>query len=280
MYLKVGPKIAVTGADGSVGRAVLERLLGTRARTIALTRGVHELPSTRTVVGPLDSPGAEVAIKESDYVVHLAGTLYPLGANSYHAANVGTAQAVARAVRGSKVKRILFLSYVGASEDAKNPYLRMKGIAERLLAETGKELVVFRCTHIIGSPEAPGPTGERMISRKPPIVLGTGRQMVAPVYVGDVISALEAAMTGGSAGIYELAGPEPMSLDELVRLLNRDPKVPIRHIPPWLARVLGRIVPGLPGPLVDVMLSDSLGDSSRATAQFRVKPTSLRSIWS
>ena len=280
MYLRVGAKIAVTGANGAVGRALLESLEATRMRTVALTRTAHRLPATQEVVGPLDSPDALAALQESDYVVHLAGTLRPTGNNSYHAANVQTTETVARALRDSAAKRVLFLSYIGASADAKNAYLRTKAMAERLLAGTGKDLVVFRCTHIIGPPEAPGPTALELIAEgRPPTVLGSGRQVVAPLYVGDVVAALEAAIAGGPPGVYDLAGPEGMSLDDLVRLLNRNPRIRIRHIPAPVARMLGRFLPSLPGPLVEVMVRDSLGDPSRAIAAFGLKLTSLREVW-
>ncbi len=280
MYLRVGAKIAVTGANGAVGRALLESLAATRMRTVALTRQAHRLPAARQVVGPLNSPEAFAALRESDYVVHLAGALRPMGTNSYHAANVQTTEAVARALRGSAVKRVVFLSSVGARGDAENAYLRSKAMAERLLAGTGRELVVFRCTHIIGPPEAPGPLALELIAEgKPPTVLGGGGQVVAPVYVGDVVAALEAAMAGGPPGVYDLAGPEQMSLDDLVRLLHRNPKIRIRHIPAPVARMLGRFLSSLPGPLVEVMVHDSLGDATRAIVAFGLKLTSLREVW-
>lgn len=221
------------------------------------------------------------AIREAAYVVHLAGTLRPVGTNSYHAANVETAQAVARAVKDASAKRVLFLSYVGASEGARNPYLHTKALAERMLAETGKDLVVFRCTHIIGSPAAPGPTALAMLARlgRGVTVLGSGRQAVAPVYLGDVVFALEAALGDGPPGTYELAGPGRMSMDDLVRLLNRNPEVAIRHLPGWAARVLGVLLPTMPRPLVEVMVRDSVGDPSRAVAAFGLQLTSLRTIW-
>ena len=212
---------------------------------------------------------------------HLAGTLRPARGDTYESANLETTRAVADAVRDSRVRRVLFLSYPGADESARNPYLRAKAQAERMLRETGKELVVFRCTHIIGPPEAPGPTARSMVAErgKAVPVLGNGRQTVAPLYLGDVVSALVAAATTGAAGTYELAGPQRMSLDELVRLLNREPQARIRHLPTGLARLLGRFAPSLRGPMVDVLLRDSVADPTRAVTEFGLGLTSLRTVW-
>ena len=272
--------IAVTGANGLVGRALLKRLQQTSAHVIALTRNAVELPANRTVTGPLNSPSALAALGGATYVAHLAGILFPIGKDSYRSSNVEATETVARALKNGKTRRVLFLSHVGASEGSKNIYLRTKAAAERLLIETEKEVVVFRCTHIIGPPEAPGPFALSLLKkqRKKAGVIGSGRQIVAPIFVGDVVSALVSAMKGGSPGIYELAGPEQMPMDDLVRLLNRNPAVPISHLPNWAARMMS-FLPILPFPFVDMILHDSVGNPAQATATFSLRLTSLRTVW-
>ena len=273
--------VVVTGANGLVGRALLKKLQNTQVYTIALTRNPVELTANRVVTGPLDAPPALAAIGGADCVIHLAGTLFPIGKSSYWTDNVLAAQTVANAFKDSKATRILFLSHVGADENSKNQYFRTKAQAERLLTATGKETVIFRCTHIIGFRESPGPFALSLIAKpgKKAGILGSGRQVVAPLYVGDVVMALIQAMTAGAPGIYELAGPDRMALDDLVRLLNRSPEVPMSHLPNWAARALGTVLPMLPSAFVDVVLQDSVGDSSRAKATFGLKLTSLRSVW-
>jgi len=281
MALDQTKTIVVTGANGLVGRALLKRLQETQAYVIALTRSPVELPANRIVTGPLDAPSAIAAIGGADCVVHLAGTFFPIGKSSYWADNVVATGAVANALKDSKAKRVLFLSPMGANEDSKNQYLRTKAQAERLLKATNKEVVIFRCTHLVGTHESPGPFALSLVAKpgKKAGVLGSGRQIVAPLYLGDVVTALTLAMTKGSPGVYELAGPEQMSVDELVRIVNRNPEVPISHLPNPIARVLGAVLPMLPGAFVDVVLKDSIGDSSRAKSTFGLKLTSLRSIW-
>lgn len=276
-----GEIIAITGADGQVGRALLERLRNMGVRTTALTRQPVELPATRTVRDPLDGEAARAALKEADIIVHLAGTLRPSGRNSYETANVETTRAVVQAVREGKARRILYLSYVGADEDSANAYVRTKGGAERVLTESGREVVVFRCTHIIGPPDRPGPTADAMLAKpgKAVGVLGTGRQAVAPIYLGDVVSAIVSATQGGVPGTYDLAGPDTMTMNELVGLLNRNAAVPIRHVPGWMARMLGFLVPSLPRPMVQVLLADSVGDASRTCQTFGLTLMSLKRVW-
>jgi len=274
-------RITVTGANGQVGRAVLQRLRDSSVETVAITRGVGNLPATRTLPCGFDAERTFRAIHEADAVIHLAGTLNPQSSNTYYGANVATTAAVAEAARNSNVKRIVFLSSVGADECSSNEYLKTKAQAERLIGSTRIPSVVFRCTHIIGSPEAPGPTASALLSRDGDTIkiLGSGRQMVAPLFLADVVSAILMALDKGRGGLYELAGPERMSMDDLVRMLNRDNDVPVRHLPERLARFLSKIHPHLPTPLVEIMVKPSIGDSSAAVREFGFALTPLSQVW-
>jgi nucleoside-diphosphate-sugar epimerase len=129
-------------------------------------------------------------------------------------------------------------------------------------------VTVFRCTHIIGPPSSPGPTAASLLATGNNFVtvLGNGKQRVAPVYLGDVVAAIEAAISSGQAGTFDLQGPEEMSLDDLVRRLNGPAKVSIAHVPAVVARLLPFVGPKLPGPLIDVMLKDCR--SEHPTAHF------------
>jgi nucleoside-diphosphate-sugar epimerase len=111
-------------------------------------------------------------------------------------------------------------------------------------------------------------------------VLGNGKQRVAPVYLGDVVAAIEAAISSVQPGTFDLQGPEEMSLDDLVRLLNEPAKVSITHVPAVIARLLRFVGPKLPGPLIDVMLNNCRSDHPTAYEVFRVSLTSLDRVWS
>jgi uncharacterized protein YbjT (DUF2867 family) len=274
--------VAITGADGHVGRALLRRLAQSQVETVALVRRpVDRLPASAIVVDELDGPDAQEAMAGADVIVHLAGTLQPTGENSYQKANIGTAAAVAQAVAGSRrTQRIIFLSYLNADPRAGNDYLRTKGIGEQILISSGADVVVFRSAYIIGSPDAPGPqaAGLQAENGKSANVLGSGRQQVTPIYVADVAAFLEAALTRGNPGVYPLAGPDTMSMDELARLVN-PAGCRLRHMPAFLARLLSYVVPSLPRPLVDVLVEDCRGDAARAQSEFGHAPRSLAEVW-
>jgi nucleoside-diphosphate-sugar epimerase len=197
----------ITGATGQVGRATIDALVRRGIRPTALIRGTAQLEGCVTISDWLVSDRAVAAIERAPTVVHLAGTLNPAD-RDYERSNILPTQRVASAVRPDRTRSLVFLSYVGASEQSSNRYLATKARAERLLRETGAPLTVIRCTHIIGSPSSPGPTAASLLAKgkNSVTVLGNGRQRVAPVYLGDVVAAIEAAIISGQAGTFDLQG--------------------------------------------------------------------------
>lgn len=242
--MRTGP-IAITGASGHVGRALQAHLAG--------------LPNEIRPVGRDDDLAG--ALHDAEVVIHLAGTLAPAKGDTYESANLGTARAVASAVTGSAVQRIIDMSYVDAAPDADNAYLHAKGLGERALAETGVPLLVVRCPWIFGPAEDPGPSFAPFLAHGggAVTVIGRGDQRIAPVYVEDVAEALTRAALEPRAptGTYALAGPQELTLDAMIELLN-GAGTRERHMPPSVARLLAHLVPALSPTLVDVLLRDSL----------------------
>src|SRR5688500_7695296 len=189
-----GGPIVITGASGHVGGALRRRLAAGPSEIRALTR--HGV--TRQ------------AFRDAQAVVHLAGTLLPGRQSSYAQANRTTVSETVAALRGSSVERVVFLSYGGADPHTNNAYLRAKGEAEELLYRSGHDCVVFRCTHIFGPADDPGPTIGALIARRGHSVwvLGDGCQRVAPVYREDVVDAIVAALDPSTYhGRFDLPAP-------------------------------------------------------------------------
>lgn len=242
-----GP-VAITGADGHVGRALRRRLDG--------------LPNPVRALGRFDDWSA--AMRDADAVVHLAGTLQPRRPDTYETANVATAQRCLDAVAGSTTRRLILLSYVGADPAASNRYLRTKGLAEQLAESADVASVVLRSTLVYGDADDIGPSFATY--RTGPggtvWVLGDGRQRVAPIHVDDLADVIIAAALDPAAptGTFDISGPAVYTLDGFVRRINPR-RVTIRHLPTAAARLVARVVPQLTPALVDVLTGDSVTDN-------------------
>ena len=266
MAWRTGP-VAVTGASGQVGSRLLRRL--------------DQLPNQVRPLGREDELAS--AFGDADAVVHLAGTLQPRKPNTYRAANLDTALATAAALARSAAQRVVFLSFLTARPDASNSYLRFKAEAEEALRSTGIPAVTFRCDHIYGPPDEPGPTASAFVAKRGSIMLlGGGNQQLAPLYRDDVVEAiLHAALDPETPiGTFQFAGPDTMSAKQFVRLLNSD-SIRIRRTPATLARLLGHVVPTLTPELVDIMLGNAVPteDVAATARRFGVELHHLADVW-
>jgi NADH dehydrogenase len=263
--MRSGP-IVITGASGHVGTALRQRL--------------EREPNEVRAPGRDDDLAA--AIRGAEAVVHLAGTLAPARGDSYDAANLETARAVAAAVEHAAVQRIVDLSYVDADPRSPNAYLRAKGEAERALADTGVALTTLRCPWIFGPPGDPGPSFAPFLAHggRPVTVIGRGDQRMAPVFVTDVAEALTRAALDPEAptGTFALAGPQELTLDEMIGLLD-GAGVRERHVPPSVARLLAHLSRQLNPTLVEVLLADSLPHDPPAAPALGLELRSPQSVY-
>jgi len=273
--------IVVTGANGQVGTRLLERLQGDDINVTGLVRRSSGVACGLVVADWMHADEAAELIASADGIVHLAGTLAPKDGD-YEAANVGPTERIIDSLKPRSAARVIYLSYVSASGTSTNAYLRAKGRCEKLLSSASAQVTTFRCTHIVGEPDQPGKTAQTMLAApgKVATVLGSGRQKVAPVFIGDVAEAIIRAIKQPKYGTFDLPGPQTWTMDEFVRMINRSADQKIRHLPEWCAKLLAFVVPALHRPLVEVMCDDSVGDPEPVAEAFALELTDLAKQWS
>jgi len=287
--------VVITSANGATAGLLIPLLRAKGYHTVGLIRREAAIGTDETVTDWMGAAGAggeagaalsnaaRHALAGADIIIHLSGDANAKNKAAYREANYTTTRLVADAIRGNgKKQRIVYLSYANASVKKKNLYLRYKGEAEKLLMDTGKEVVIFRCPVIVDAPGTASKMDELFIARKGKAVpvIGNGLLKMRPVYRGDVARVVVAALEKGRPGIYELSGPEEMSLNSFIRLANRDEDVKMRHIPGWMAFVLSYIIPGLSSTFVDLMLHHTASVYDPATyREFGAAPTSIIQIW-
>jgi NADH dehydrogenase len=230
--------ILVVGGSGFVGRHLVAALAGRGARVTVPTRRRERakhlitLPTVEVVETDVNAPGAlEGLAAGRDAVINLAGVLHSRrgrrserGPNDYGPdfahVHVELAQAVLAACRAAGVRRLLHMSALGADPRAPSEYLRSKGIGERaMLAAEDLAVTVFRPSVIFGPEDAFLNLFARLAQWSPVLVLACPQARFQPVYVGDVVRALVAALEAREAfgKGYDLAGPRQYTLRELVQ---------------------------------------------------------------
>ena len=290
--------IAITGANGAVGKALIERLGGNTAigpvRLRALVRDVgrsehlRDLPADLMEVDYDDAQSLERAVDGADCVAHLAGSLVPRAGDSLLGANLLTTKNVAEASKNCGVKSFVFLSFPGADSSSHNEYIRTKGRAEDVIAEHFASGAIFRVPMILG-PDTPAMNQIKRLLRSSavPLVAG-GAVRIQPIYLGDVIGAIEWAIRHPEAplGRVNLAGPETLFYRELLlraglRLGRRPRILTIPRGPARLASsVISRFSPSSPmsRTVFDVIFYEHLCDDEEAGSDAPIARTGVDEI--
>lgn len=232
--------ILLTGATGNVGGALLRRLTATGAPVRAFVRNPRRLGSERVRVqialGNLSDPDSfRNALRGVDTVVHLAAAIRDQPQASIEELNGVATLRLVRAAERAGVERFIFFSAIGTSLHAPARFFRAKAQAERAVQESDLETVVFKPS-IIYAPRDPWITLLGALSMLPMVpISGSGDAEFEPIWADDAAAAVTAVLDGrgDGRGLYELAGPELLTYDDIVRVVLRARKRRRRllHVP-------------------------------------------------
>ena len=173
----------VAGATGFVGRAVVAEL-----RRRGWTAVAHVRPDSRelakwqahfaaigaslsTAAWQPDALTEALADTRASHVFCCIGTTQTrMGrdgklANSYEAVDFALSRMLATCCAGRPtVRRLVYLSSLGAAKNAASPYLRWRWLAEQAVIESGVQYTIARPSLIVGLRDEPRPL-ERVSSR-------------------------------------------------------------------------------------------------------------------
>jgi uncharacterized protein (TIGR01777 family) len=242
-------RVAVTGATGTIGRALVEALLDRGDAVTVLTRNparaAEALPDTHTVEwrDPVSQPAPAEALNGRDAVVHLAGEPIAQRWNAdvkraiRESRELGTRNLVAGLRAAEPPPGVLVsqsaVGYYGPRGDerldenapAGSDFLAGVVAAWEREARAAEELgvrVVNTRTGVVLSE-----SGGALAKMLPPFKLGVGgpvaggRQYIPWIHLDDVVGVMLRAIDDESlSGAVNLAAPEPVTNRELSRTLG------------------------------------------------------------
>lgn len=144
--------LALTGATGFVGQAVLDEAERRGLAVRALTRRAQAArPGVTWVAGDLTSEAAMAELAtDADAIVHVAGLTSSHDPNAFVSANVAGTAALIDAARAARAKRFVFVSSLSAREPTLSAYGASKAEAERLVEASGLDWTIVRPPGVYG----------------------------------------------------------------------------------------------------------------------------------
>lgn len=215
-----GSVVTVFGADGFVGRYVVQALLARGARVKAAVldtnnamhlKPLGNLGQVELIAADVRKPGSVfAALEDSDAVVNLVGSFADMDAINGEGA--GTVAAAAKAAGATS---LVHISAIGADADSDAKYARSKAAGEAAVREVFSNATIIRPSIIFGREDKFINRFAGLIRALPMLPVFGADTKFQPVFVGDVAHAVATALNGAGGKTLELGGPETYSMLEL-----------------------------------------------------------------
>jgi uncharacterized protein YbjT (DUF2867 family) len=209
-------KIVVIGGTGLVGSKVVRALQAQGHEAMAA--------SPRSGVNTITGEGVEKALTDSNVVIDVSNS--PSFEDTAVLAFFETStRNLLAAAAAAGIQHYVALSVVGAGRLAQSGYFRARIAQERLIRESGLPYTIVHATQIF---EFLGGIADAATEGK---AVRLAPAFIQPMAAADVAEGVtKAALAAPVNGVVEVAGPEALRLDELVRedlRARNDPRVVI-----------------------------------------------------
>jgi NADH dehydrogenase len=295
--------ITIYGGSGFLGRHIVRALAKTGARMrIAVRR-----PDLAGHLQPLGGVGqimpvqANVRVPESlagpaegaDAVINLVGILFQSGKQTFKSVQDEGAGHVARAAKAAGARAMVHVSAIGSNPDSSSLYARSKAAGEKAVRDAFPDATILRPSVVFG-PEDQFFNRFAAMARLSPVLplIGGGGMRLQPVFAGDVAKAVLASLTGEGkpASVYELGGPEVMTLREVMErvLAYSMRRRALINLPFPLAKLQGALLQVLPNPPLtldqvrlletDNVVSDAAMKDGRTLSGLGIDPLAVEAV--
>lgn len=294
-----GP-VVVDGATGYVGNHLVKALVDAQIPVRCLVRKQSHAQD-RSFLADL---GAEVVeanfagsvddlakvLAGASCVVHLIGSIAPPKGENLESLHVKQTAAMVKALKMAGVARMVMVTALGAAPDAVSEYHRTKWHAEEQVRTGLENFVILRPSLIVG--RQVGRRDSKLIARyrkligeRPtvPMIEG-GKNLMQPVFIGDLSKALVKAVSGeGTGQTVEIGGPEVLPMKEVVVCLMKvmQTQKKIVSLPAGAMSIVAGIlevvqqVPLVSRDQVKLAQTNNVCSSNGLESVFGVKPTPL-----
>ena len=186
------------------------------------------VPVEAVVCSLKDERGLRAAMSGVDAVFHLASAEQDGSRADLSGVDIEGSRTVAQIAGDAGVKRLFFLSHLGADRASAFPVLKAKGIAERFILTGGAPYTIFRTAIVFGKGDHFTSGLARLIKASPIFFLipGDGTVHIQPILVDDLVTSMILAMEdpGMANQIYHIGGPEFLTfrnvVDEIAKVIH------------------------------------------------------------
>lgn len=282
--------ILVTGGTGFIGSHVVARLAASGLIVRVASRGERDLNLPKSVehvrADVVSGEGLAEAVAGVDRVAHLIGIIAEKGKQKFDPVIRGGTENVVSAAMDAGIKKLVYVSAIGAAPGPQFPYWHAKWQAEQSIINSGLNYTIIRPSLAFGPEDEFFNRLTGLVRRAPVVpVAGNGKTKFQPIWVEDVATCVIACLEEGKhdGRIVEIGGPEQYSYDELLDIVSealgkRRRKV---HLPLWYMRLVARAMqlvlskPPVTTQQLAMLAKDNVTALDAVQAQFGFEPRRL-----
>jgi uncharacterized protein YbjT (DUF2867 family) len=288
--------ILVTGASGTIGSALVDRLVADGRDPRISSRHPSSLaerwPSLDAVqldvLRPLTLGPALEHVTTAYYLVH---SMEPSAEGDFSERDADGARAFGEAALDAGVERVIYLGGLGEEGPELSEHLASRHETGRMLASSGPPVLEFRAAMVIGSESASFRMLDDLVRRLPAMIVPRWVETpTQPIAMDDVVSYLAEGLTTelGDAPhtIVEIGGPQILTYRQMIEVVaERQGRDPVIVGVPFLSTRLSSywcglttsVPSALARPLIQGMSTPMVVDPAEATRRFPdVHPISFR----
>ena len=230
----ISTNVAVTGANGFVGKNVRKFLYKNKVRVLGISRKNFAKYSTETKAQSknLLEQQLQKKLKNYDALVHLIGIGVESSGSTFEEINVNLTKNTIKLCKKSDIKKIIYISGLGVSKNNTSSYFASKYKAEQEIINSGLDYTIFRASYIIGKTDHLTKSLSKQMKKGVIIIPGSGKYQLQPIFVEDVAKIILKSILEKkfSKKILDLVGPKKISFEDFVKLFSKNTKVKFKKI--------------------------------------------------
>ena len=263
-------RIVITGATGSLGSSIMNRLVESGHEVIGLGRNTNKIENLKesgfnVLKCSLDNKKEmEQYFANADCIIHSAAFAAPFGSNNkFTKTNVEGTRSVMQSALNMNVNRVIVISssssscplWVGSASDKlpskrpSHPYSLSKYRAEEILNDFPKGMWIgLRPRAVFGKNDTTVlPRIKKLINSKRYLVIGNGKTLVDVTCMSNFLDAVECAIDAdvkATGRVYNISNGKPLETGYMMSKIaqNIHPNAKAKHIPQFPVKVLSHAI--------------------------------------